>query len=131
MANFKPRDWKQTEKTKVRAVESVLVTKDLLHMSNIGRSQVPCQYCGNVDHWSSTGTQTEVCPTCETRNHCLNFIFLMLKEAKYQGKDYKGYVVIVRPSAPVISQTGHVYQQIALIVNFHEVGAPMEHNRQY
>ena len=42
-------------------------------------------------HWSSTCPQAEMCPTCKTKNHSLNYIFPMLQEAKYEDKGYRVY----------------------------------------
>ena len=52
----------------------MLVTEDLLQMSSIGKSHVPCQYCGDAEHQSSKCPQAEMCPTWKTINHSLKYI---------------------------------------------------------
>ena len=38
------------KRQRLEGQKSVLVSKDLLHMNNIEKSHVPCQYCGSADH---------------------------------------------------------------------------------
>ena len=77
--------------------ESILVTKDMLHTTSkvsthaAKRSYVPCQYCGQVDHWSSACVQEEVCPMCKTKNNSSIYICPLLKNVKGREKDYRGY----------------------------------------
>ena len=53
--------------------------------------QIPWQYCGHEDHQSSTCPQVDVCPTCQTKNHSLLYICLLLRSTKGQEKDFRVY----------------------------------------
>ena len=109
--------------------KSVLVSKDLFQLSSVNKFHVPCQYCGSANDQPITCPQAEVCPTCNTKDHSLKYIFPMLKEVQIQERSNKSYrdddhpeqvnqvnegtsSIQVTPVAnlptPIVSQTGQI-----------------------
>ena len=65
------------------------------------------EYCGSADHWSSNCPQEKVCLNHKTKNHSLKYSYPVMKDAKGQQKDYRGYK---SDDLPFDSRTVHQVQ---------------------
>ena len=92
--NFSDLEFKYKHKRQqLEQQKSVLIIKDLLNTnmtSPIQKTlQVPCQYCGSVDHRLNTCLQAIVCPACQVTNHRPLYICLLQQPRKNKEKDSK------------------------------------------